>query len=104
MLAPEQEGFLLVKHPSPVWGKFGLAVGPPHTGFLLTSIRPYSSRFTDTKADKDGFSTILGFLKSSRILLRLMTLGLVGARGFEPPTSRSRTVRSSQAELRPVIL
>src|SRR5438067_1316315 len=26
----------------------------------------------------------------------------VGARGFEPPTSRSRTVRSSQAELRPV--
>ena len=25
----------------------------------------------------------------------------VGARGFEPPTSRSRTVRSSQAELRP---
>ena len=26
----------------------------------------------------------------------------VGARGFEPPTSRTRTVRSSQAELRPV--
>ena len=26
----------------------------------------------------------------------------VGARGFEPPTSRSRTVRSSHAELRPV--
>ena len=25
----------------------------------------------------------------------------VGARGFEPPTSRSRTVRSSHAELRP---
>ncbi len=25
----------------------------------------------------------------------------VGARGFEPPTSRTRTVRSSQAELRP---
>jgi hypothetical protein len=25
----------------------------------------------------------------------------VGARGFEPPTSRSRTVRSSQTELRP---
>ena len=29
---------------------------------------------------------------------------MVGARGFEPPTSRSRTVRSSQAELRPVRL
>src|SRR5262249_18266725 len=28
-------------------------------------------------------------------------LALVGARGFEPPTSRTRTVRSSQAELRP---
>ncbi len=27
-----------------------------------------------------------------------------GARGFEPPTSRSRTVRSSQAELCPVLL
>src|SRR5262245_33436719 len=27
---------------------------------------------------------------------------IVGARGFEPPTSRTRTVRSSQAELRPV--
>src|SRR5437899_7154101 len=26
---------------------------------------------------------------------------LVGARGFEPPTSRSRTVRSNQAELCP---
>ena len=26
----------------------------------------------------------------------------IGARGFEPPTSRSRTVRSSQTELRPV--
>ena len=28
----------------------------------------------------------------------------IGARGFEPPTSRSRTVRSSQTELRPVVL
>src|SRR5437660_1485746 len=27
---------------------------------------------------------------------------IVGARGFEPPASRSRTVRSSQTELRPV--
>ena len=26
---------------------------------------------------------------------------MVGARGFEPPTSRSRTVRSNQAELCP---
>ncbi len=26
---------------------------------------------------------------------------MVGARGFEPPTSRSRTVRSSRAEPRP---
>src|SRR3954452_5802946 len=28
---------------------------------------------------------------------------VVGARGFEPPTSRSRTVRSNQAELCPEI-
>jgi hypothetical protein len=33
-----------------------LAVRPPHTGFLFTSIRPFSPLFTDAKADKDDFS------------------------------------------------
>src|SRR5271165_2275529 len=32
---------------------------------------------------------------------RQMICKKIGARGFEPPTSRSRTVRSSQTELRP---
>src|SRR6516165_10119219 len=33
MLAPEQEKFLLVKHPGPVRGGFVLAGRPPRTGF-----------------------------------------------------------------------
>ena len=51
---------------------------------------------------REGFWAALpdaGRYPKSRIRLTLL---LVGARGFEPPTSRSRTVRSSQAELRPV--
>src|SRR5947209_4032404 len=36
--------------------------------------------------------------------MQSMCVKKFGARGFEPPTSRSRTVRSSQTELCPALL
>jgi len=69
---------------------------------FLTRTGPFSSRLADTKADRPDRKTRKTRPKANRILLWRLALGLVGARGFEPPTSRSRTVRSSQAELRPV--
>src|SRR5437764_521251 len=102
MLAPKQEKFLLVKHPSPVRGERVVAGEPPRTGFFLTWAGPYSSQFTDTKADKPDPATCKTQPKARCNFLQILVLGLVGARGFEPPTSRTRTVRSSQAELRPV--
>src|SRR5579871_5506941 len=47
-----------------------------------------------------GKGTLLGGFVDCGLCL---TEGKIGARGFEPPTFRSRTERSSQAELRPVL-
>ena len=49
---------------------------------------------------------IFGLLSAKNVFRKLLILkrNLVGASGFEPPTSWSRTRRSSQAEPRPAIL
>jgi hypothetical protein len=58
--------------------------------------RRYMYRLSGTSLPHFRTSEGTPKLRSAKYLLP------VGARGFEPPTSRSRTVRSSQAELRPV--
>jgi hypothetical protein len=102
MLSPIQEWLLLVKHPvrcgvGKSWRTDRLAPGSQ-----LPWACSFWSYFTDTKADKPNSAACQTQPEARRNLLLILTLGIVGARGFEPPTSRTRTVRSSQAELRPV--
>ncbi len=63
----------------------------------------------ETAGGGDWTSLIRGRRSSTGLLSPLYTLLLycreaaIGATGFEPATSASRTLRSSQAELRPVV-
>src|SRR6516165_3946373 len=63
-----------------------------HRVHFSPGVGPYPSRFADWKADDSDSATSQTRPEANHDFLRRLALCPVGATGFEPATSRSRTV------------
>ncbi len=80
-----------------------VANGAEHTDASLAAMKTSEVAALVAGWRRRGVGILLGIPLAKRPRAKRFLRNLVGASGFEPPTSWSRTRRSSQAEPRPVL-